>query len=443
MPLYGITDHALKGGCCLAILGLLAGCPLLTPPPPDMILGVEVVADGLSSPVGLAVPPDASGRLFVVDQIGVIRIIGPAGLLAEPFLDVRDRMVAINPFFDERGLLSMAFHPDYAENARFFVVYNAPLRDDDPAGFNCRWRLSEFTVSGDDPDLADSASETILLEVLKPQATHNGGQLAFDAEGRLYVSLGDGGGANDTGFGHTPGLGNGQDRSNLLGTILRYELGDVGELTPAADNPFVGEGGDAAAVYAFGLRNPWRFSFDVGRPERLFCADVGQALFEEVNLITAGGNYGWNIREGRRCFDPDSPTEPPDECPTTGAEGEPLIDPIIVYRHVDEAANLIGVAVIGGYVYRGAALPDLDGAYIFGDWSTSFPEPDGSLFLATEQLDGSWEMAFVGIAGAAGERLGRYLLGFGQDAAGEVYLLTSMMSGPSGVTGEVLRVVPP
>ena len=190
------------------------------------VAGLRQVAAGLTSPVALIEPPDGSRRLFIVDQIGLIRVLLPDGqLLAEPFLDVRDRLVTLMPNFDERGLLGLAFHPSYAENGRFFVFYSAPLRDGAPAGWNCTSHVSEFLVSSD-PNRADPASERILLQVDKPQFNHNAGTVVFGPDGNLYISLGDGGGANDVGLGHVEDWyadnagGNGQDiTDNLLGSI--------------------------------------------------------------------------------------------------------------------------------------------------------------------------------------------------------------------------------
>lgn len=422
-------------------IGLTSGthCPLLPVPMPDgPAIGLTLVAEGLASPVGMDQPDDATGRLFIADQIGQVRVIDASGLLlAAPFLDISDRMVDLMGSFDERGLLDVAFHPDYANNGRFFVCYNAPLKPEDSTAFNCRWRLSEFSVSPDDPDLADPGSELILIEILKPQFNHNGGEIAFDDDHLLYVSIGDGGGRDDVGSGHTPGLGNAQDISNLLGTIQRYDVSTPGALNIPGDNPFVGAG-PLDAIYAFGLRNPWRFSFDMNDDSRLFCADAGQDLFEEVSLVPPGGNMGWNIREGSACFDPDNPETPPAACADTGAGGEPLIDPVLEYSHDSGPGGRL--VVVGGYVYRGADIPGLDGRYVFGDWSSSFAMPDGSVLIAEEHDQGGWDFVEAVIEGQPGGRINRYVLAFGQNLEGEVFVLTSQSSGPTGTTGEVWRL---
>lgn len=424
-------------------------------PPPDSqpatTIALETVAQGLTSPLALASPSDGTGRLFVVDQVGKIWIIDAGGNRnARPFLDFGTNLVALNGAYDERGLLGLAFHPEYASNGRFFVRYSAS-RDgqpeegcNDPAGFvvGCHSEvLAEYRVSTGDPDMADPESERILLAVDKPQFNHNGGQIAFGPDGYLYVGFGDGGGANDNEEGHTSDLGNGQDLTTLLGKILRIDVDSGDPYAIPADNPFVNEPGAQPEIWAFGLRNPWRFSFDIGGDRRLFVADAGQNLFEEVDIIVPGGNYGWHIREGMHCFDPLNPGMPPNDCATVDRNGNPLIGPIIEYPHVAEAGHVAGIAAIGGFVYRGAAIPELSGWYVFGDFSTDFISSDGTLFAAQENSDGTWTLNELVVAGRTGGRIGRFILGFGQDETGEVYVLTTANVGPTGDTGEVHKIV--
>lgn len=427
------------------------GGPTPTPSPtpsPGQVnrIALELVADGFTSPLGLAMPDDGSNRMFINDQLGQIWIIDADGTrLDTPFLDIADRMPEIGIdfgggfVFDERGLLGVAFHPDYANSGRFYVCYNAPLEASDPPEFNSRLRLAEFSVSAD-PNVADASSQRVILEVIKPQFNHNGGQIAFGPDGFLYMSVGDGGGANDTSDGHTPGLGNGQDRTKLLGKILRLDVDGEEPYAVPADNPFVDDDATRDEIYAFGFRNPYRFSFDMGGERRLFVGDAGQDLFEEVSIVTAGGNYGWNIREGEHCFDPDAPTEPPTACDDTGANGEPLVDPIIEYPHFDDSGAPIGITVLGGYVYRGSDITDLTGEYVFGDFSTAFGMADGSIFAAAESSNGTWTRRELAIDGRPNERLGEFLLGFGQDLEGEVYVFTTENVGPVGTTGRVYRM---
>jgi glucose/arabinose dehydrogenase len=418
-----------------------------------MSAGLELVADDLTSPVALAEAPDGSGRLFIVDQIGVIRILTPDGsLLTEPFLDVRDRIVTLNPGFDERGLLGLAFHPAYATNGRFFVYYSAPLRAGAPAGFNHTSHVSEFHVTAD-PNRADPASERVILQVDEPQANHNAGTLAFGpADDYLYISLGDGGGANDNQLGHVEdwypdnGGGNGQYvEQNLLGSILRIDVDGVQPYAIPPDNPFVGRAG-LDEIWAYGFRNPYRFSFDIGGTHEMFAGDAGQLLWEEVSLVTRGGNYGWNVKEGTHCFDAENSAVSPAECPdTVGAghpdEGAPLIDPVIEYANSRQEGGL-GRTVVGGHVYRGDTLPQFRGRYIFGDWSRDFGTPDGTVFVAKARA-GLWQIQEIQFTTTADGRLGHYLLGFGQARSGEMFVLSTDMTGPTGNTGKVYQLIAP
>ncbi len=395
-------------------------------------VGLEPVAGGFTMPVALASPADGTGRLFVADLPGVIRVIGAD----EPFLEITDRVVDLRTGYDERGLLGLAFHPEFRENGRFFVYYSAPLRDGAPGGWDHTSRVSEFRAAT--PNRADPDSERVILEVDQPQANHNGGSIAFGPDGYLYIPLGDGGGARDVGRGHAPG-GNGQDLGTLLGKILRIDVDGPEPYGIPADNPFVGRAG-RDEIYAYGLRNPWRMTFDAGGGHRLFAADAGQYLWESVKIIVPGGNHGWNLREGNHAFDPANPYESPAEVPRTGRRGEPLIDAIIEYPNANQPGG-IGAVVIGGYVYRGRAIPGLVGRYVFGEWSRAGADGDGILFVATERPGGQWDFTEMEVAGSG--TVGAYLLAFGEDADRELYVLTAKSRGPAGKTGRVYRLVPP
>ena len=327
----------------------------------EQAVGLELVAEGLTAPVAIVPAPGNNGELLIVDQIGVIRAVDANGqMLEEPFLDIRDRVIELDESYDERGLLGLAFHPNYANNGRFFVYYSAPLQEGAPEGWSSTSRVSSFQAANNQ---ADPNSEEILLRVNQPQLNHNAGQIAFGPDGYLYVPLGDGGGANDEDMGHIADWyekndgGNGQDlTTNLLGTILRIDVDNRADGQAYAvpeDNPFVGQAG-AEEVWAYGLRNPWRISFDTDGT--LYAADLGQELFEEVNVIEKGGNYGWNVKEATHCFSTQTPEEPPQTCPDSGPDGEPLIDPVLEHDHD------VGIAIIGGYVYRGSDLPFLRGS---------------------------------------------------------------------------------
>jgi len=416
-------------------------------------VGLDLVAEGLTSPAGLTSPDDGSGRLFVVDQAGEIRIIDANGtLLEEPFLNLTDQLVELQPGYDERGLLGLAFHPNFTENGRFFVYYSAPLREGAPEDWNHTSRISEFNVSAEDENLADPGSERVILEVDEPQANHNAGSIVFGPDGYLYIPLGDGGGANDVGVGHPP-EGNGQNTTTLLGSILRIDIDGEEPYGIPEDNPFVDDDEVRDEIYAYGLRNPWRMTFDAGGENYLFASDAGQEFWEEVDIIEAGGNYGWNLKEGSHAFNPENATNPPEEVPEAGLRGEPLIDPIIEYPNAKQSDGL-GQVVVGGYVYRGSAIPEFEGRYIFADWNQAGAEGDGIMFIATPPEENvteeMWEFTELEVVrNEAADNMtengtvGAYILSFGQDADQELYVLTTQNSGPSGETGRVYKLVPP
>jgi glucose/arabinose dehydrogenase len=426
-------------------------------PTGDIVIKLETVATGLTAPVYATHAGDGSGRLFIVEQSGQIRIVQNDVLLPTPFLDIADKIPALNPFFDERGLLGLAFHPDYATNGRFFVRYGVP-RDGEPGepcfdtSRGCHSEvLAEYSVSVADANLADPASEIILFVIDQPQFNHDAGNVAFGPDGFLYFTLGDGGGAHD-GLADSPPshgpIGHGQNIETALGAILRIDV-DSPPQAPLAyaippDNPFVGQPG-ADEIYAYGMRNPYRFSFDdgPGGDGRLFLADVGQNLFEEINIVENGGNYGWVIREGFHCFDPFDPRNPPATCPDTGPLGEPLLDPIAEYAH--PSSGFIpqgGITVIGGFVYRGSRSPSLVGKYLFGDFAQEFVVPSGSLYFLEESPPGNFEIRQFQI-GADDHPYGLFLKGFGEGEDGEIYACGSTALEPFGESGVVERIVVP
>jgi glucose/arabinose dehydrogenase len=415
------------------------------------------------SPTDIANAGDGSGRLFVSDQAGIVYIIRDGMVLPQPFLDVRAKLVpkapTTYPFplstsYEERGLLGIAFHPNFSQRdglgqplpgfGKFYLFYSAPSPN--AAGgsspVSCRSTISEFSVSATDPNAADISSERVVLAYDKPQSNHNGGQLRFGPDGLLYISVGDGGGQHDNQDGHTGGsgtsspgpagvLGNAQNKNVLLGKILRIDpLGNNGPggqygIPPA--NPFVGAGGGVREeIFAFGVRNPWRFSFDdgPGGSGRIFEADVGQDKVEEVNIITAGGNYGWRVMEGTLTHDGTAPNS-----------GLPLISPIAQYAHVGvtvgaPALPQIGASIIGGFVYRGTAIPALQGKYVFGDYSQSIATANGTLLGIEETSPGSGVWNFSSLVIAGGNPLTTRVYAFGRDEAGELYVATKISRGP-------------
>lgn len=396
---------------------------------------LEIIATNLVAPTSLTHAGDGSGRLFVTEQNGQILIVDSnRNLLTTPFLDITNRIdqlapngiggnmdPGLNPIFDERGLLGLAFHPDYENNGRFFIYYSSPK---DGPDINHESIVAEYAVSGGDPDVADT-NEIVILRQDEPQFNHNGGTLGFGPDGYLYIAFGDGGGAND-GLDGSPGhgaFGNGQNVSNLLGTICRIDVDSASPYAVPLDNPFVGMDGEDE-IYAYGFRNPFKFSFDRGGSNILVVADVGQNKWEEISFVRKGGNYGWRILEGNHAFDPDL-------LQTLGLGLEDLEFPIHEYHH-----DIGGISVIGGHIYRGTNYPELAGCYLFGDFSSSFFAPDGMLFYLEESRPGIWER-FEFFLAPTNPPLGRYVKSFGEGEDGEVYLLSTTELGPVGISGDV------
>jgi glucose/arabinose dehydrogenase len=410
----------------------------LTPTGEPGDVALETLIDDLVSPIGLVVAPGDTDRALIVEQTGRIHVLRDDQRVATPFLDLADRLVRLDREYDERGLLGLAFHPDYASNGRFFVYYSAPTRDGAEAPANHTNRISEFRVQAGDPDKADESSERIVLEFEQPQPNHSGGALGFGPDGFLYLGTGDGGGRGDADEGHSP-QGNAQDPSRLNGKILRIDVDRGDPYAIPADNPLV-DGGGRPEIYALGFRNPWRLSSETSGERRLLVSDVGFGRYEEVDAVVSGGNYGWRIKEGAHCLDIDRPLDDVTGCPTEDEAGRPLIDPVVEYTHRE-----IGIAVVGGYVYRGEALPGLTGRYVFADysadWTTADPQPRGSLLVAdVGSSEATWPWRRLSVASDELDHL--FVTGMGEDAAGELYVMARRSFGPIGQTGFVFRIVP-
>jgi len=381
--------------------------------------------------------------MFVTDQSGVIWAIQANSGRKRIFLVLSDRLVNLGiagpGTYDERGLLGLAFHPDYSQNGLIYTYTSEPVNgaadfSTIPPGASANHQsvILEWHV----PALCgphatvDPTSARELMRIDQPQFNHNGGALNFGPDGRLYISLGDGGAADDQGLGHSPD-GNGQDPSNVLGSILRIDpLGDNsanGHYGIPNDNPFIGLPGYVPEIFAYGFRNPFRFSFDA-KTGTMFIADVGQNDIEEIDIGMPGGNYGWNLKEGSFCFNPNGDSSGfVTEC-APGQVPEDLIDPVAEYDH-DE-----GIAVIGGFVYRGRRIQPLRGSYVFGDFSRSFFGNNGRLFYLDQ--DGK----LFGFRIVSPTPVGYTMLGFGQDNSGELYVLANRTGTPFGDTGVVLRI---
>jgi hypothetical protein len=384
-----------------------------------------------------------------VDQVGKIWIVYPDSTKpSTTFIDISSKMVALQTGYDERGLLGLAFHPNYKTNGKFYLFYTAPPRAGGPGpgvGWDNLTRISEFKVSTSDPNSADINSERVIIEGDHPQLNHNGGTIAFGPDGFLYISIGDGGGGDDDGIGHVSDWyavnagGNGQDNyHNLMGNILRIDVNNGNPYAIPADNPFVGSLA-LPEIYAFGFRNPYRFSFDMGGNHQLIVGDAGQSLYEEIDLVNKGGNYGWNVKEGKICFNTDDDKTPRNSCPTTDSAGNPLIDPVIQLPNASNPAGGIATVIIGGNVYRGNSISSLQGKYIFGSFSQD-GGANAKLYSATVSTAASWSYEAVNLKNFP-DNLGQYLKGFGQDLSGEIYLTTSSQMGLAGTTGKVYKLV--
>ena len=449
----------------------------------------------IHSPTTITSALDGSGRLFVCDQLGKIYIIQGGMLLPAPFLNIASTanaapnngpgpVVTLTTSYDERGLLGLAFHPGFANPAspgyrKFYVNYDKnyipgapdfdpppPVADHTP---NCVTVIAEFQVSLANPNVAVLASERRLLVFTQPQANHKGGQLEFGPDGFLYIGCGDGGSSNDNNVGHTGGtaitprptnnLGNAQDRRVLLGKILRIDPlgtnGPGGQYGIPSGNPFVGQsqsisghpefdGPMRGEIFSFGMRNPWRFSFDkrVGGTNRIFCGDVGQGRIEEIDLIVPGGNYGWRYKEGAESpsFSSGAATNP---MPDFGTG--PYISPIAMYAHPGVVTSPVlpqlGLSVTGGFVYRGSAIPAMQGKYIFGDYGSTSGASDGRMMglEETSPLSGVFTLTqAIPFLGTANPIVGQRILGLGEDEGGEIYVGMKTNAGVLQLGGDGL-----
>jgi glucose/arabinose dehydrogenase len=363
--------------CVIAWMAIALTAPAFTaavPAAPDTLpaLALEPVAGGFDRPLALT-SPAGDPRLFVVEQGGLIRVIEGGKVLPTPFLDLEDRVRSGG----ERGLLGLAFHPRYAANGTFYVNYTDRNGDT---------RIERYTVSHD-RDRADAGSAKLILSIAQPHANHNGGDLVFGPDSMLYIGMGDGGSQGDP-------HGNGQKPGTLLGKMLRIDVDHGEPYAIPPDNPFVRRAGFRGEIWALGLRNPWRYCFDPASQQMLI-ADVGQNQWEEIDAVSSrhgGWNFGWNLMEGTHAYANGTPSV------------EPLVPPVFEYSHD------AGCSIIGGFVYHGRALPELDGFYFY----TDFCNPT----LHAVRI----EHGTVTRAGRWDVRPGGAISSFGEDARGELYV---------------------
>ncbi|KAG7277100.1 hypothetical protein CRUP_031313 [Coryphaenoides rupestris] len=388
------------------------------------------VANGLRNPVLMLHSGDGTHRMFVAEQVGFVWVYLPDGArLERPFLDLSGEVLTTQWLGDERGFLGMAFHPRYRHTGRFFVYYSLLV-----SGRLDRVRISEMRVSEHDQNMADPTSERVILEIEEPAANHNGGHIMFGLDGYLYIFTGDGGKAGDP-FGK---YGNAQNKSALLGKVLRIDVdgtdGERGYRIPP-DNPFLDEADASPEVYAYGVRNMWRCSMDRGDPSsgqgrgRIFCGDVGQNRYEEIDIIKRGGNYGWRAKEGFECFDYKL-------CYNSSLKD---VLPIFAYDHH------VGKSVTGGYVYRGCESPNLNSLYLFGDFMS------GKLMaLEEDQTTGHWRERSICMGNAKTcsfpgliNHHHKFIISFAEDEAGELYFLATSYPSTMAPYGAVFKFVDP
>jgi glucose/arabinose dehydrogenase len=444
----------------LLIISLLVALLALNSPRPSMAgetnaasnIGLKLIAEGLNAPIVLVSIPDGSGRLLVADQAGVIYLLDRDGKTSEqPFLDLRGKIVALGKGMEERGLLGLAFHPQFKSNRKFYVVYSAPRRTSAPEKWDHTERLSEFKTAAD-YFTADAGSERVVLEIDEPDWNHNSGRLAFGPDGFLYWTVGDGGAFNDVGDvargrGHPP-EGNGQRLQTLLGKVLRLDVDRGMPYGIPKNNPYADGQKGLPEIYAYGLRNPWGMSFDRGGKHDLIVVDVGQDRWEEINVIVNGGNYGWRLREGFDGFDPKSPLRAPTNAVTVGADGKPFVDPVLVYKTLRGRGTdpeSYGATITGGYVYRGKAFPSLVGKYIFADWSRSMAIADGTLLVATIPAPGPavrWTVQPLALKEFPNGRIKSFIWALGEDDDGELYVLANGINSVAQTRGKVFKLVP-
>ncbi len=437
----------------------------------------------IHSPTTITYAPDGSNRVFICDQPGKIYILQGGMLLPKPFLDVTSLTVSQSTNYNERGLLGLAFHPGYANSGspgyrKFYVYYNktyvvgtdpAPPQVGDPV--TSVSVIAEYQVSANDPNIANPASERRMLLFTRPQANHNGGQLEFGPDGLLYFGSGDGGSQMDNNSGHNGGsgarptnnLGNGQDKTRYLGKILRIDPlgnnGPGGQYGIPTTNPFFNDPtpGIKKEIYAYGLRNPWRFSFDKrpGGTNRLFCGDVGGDRVEEVDIIVSGGNYGWRYKEGLEfpTFSSGAATNPMTLPP---AEVASMIDPIAVYAHSNLPANdpttlpKLGLSITGGFIYRGTAIAALQGKYVFGDYGSTAGLTNGRMMglEETSLLSGVFTLTqAIPFVNSSNPIIGQRILCLGEDENGEIYVGMKTKPGvlelDNGLpSGGIYKIVP-
>lgn len=369
--------------------------------PSPITLKVQLVAENLNAPTDMTFP--GNGDVWITEQTGKIRVVKNGKLSEAPLLDLHNKLVKLNGGYEERGLLSIALHPKFKTNRKFYVFYSRPSTQKS----NHTGVVAEYILSADSGRV-EANSERIILTIEEPESNHNGGCIKFGPDGYLYISFGDGGGQGDK---HGT-AGNGQKLDTWLAKILRIDVNtSVGYIVPK-DNPFVGRNDANPEIWAYGFRNPYRFSFDRATGQ-MFAGDVGQDLWEEVDIVTRGANYGWRLMEGTHCYNP-----------ATGCLIEGITLPITEYSHKT------GVSIIGGYIYNGRQMPGLKSKYVFADWI-------GKVFFL-EKAGDKWRRGDITLQNIPPNLK---ITGFGEDPAGELYFSTNPDTGPGNTKGSIYKII--
>lgn len=367
--------------------------------PAPITLRVDEFANNLQAPTAIAFP--ANGDVWITEQTGKIRVIKNGRLSDMPLLDMHSKLIKLTNGYDERGLLGIAIHPQFKSNKKFYLFYSTTsTQKSDHTGV-----LAEYKLPANSNQV-DPNSGRIVLTIEEPEPNHNGGCIQFGPDGYLYLSFGDGGGQHDK---HGE-FGNGQKMDTWLGKILRVDVNTNSGYTVPKNNPFVGKTNVKPEIWAYGFRNPYRFSFDKASGQ-LFAGDVGQDTWEEVDIVNKGANYGWRLMEGTHCHNP-----------ATGCDTKGITMPIAEYNHRE------GNSVIGGYVYNGQQLPVLKSKYLFADWT-------GKVYYL-QKAGVEWQRGKVTVQNFPENAK---ITGFGEDPAGELYVLTNPDTGPDNTKGTVYK----
>ena len=422
---------------------LLVLCTLASQVHAQTTLELTKVVGGLNKPLAM-VQPNGDPRLFIVEQEGLIKVL-ENGVITGVFLDLSSKLVKLNKEYDERGVLGLAFHPNFKQNGRFFVAFSAPIDQQTLSTLPTYSHINvieEFTVPKNPSKKLTAASGKRIMSIPWPHMNHNGHWIGFGSDAKLYVATGDGGYSSEWSPESIAESYNSQKLDNYFGKILRIDIDRKSKgksYAIPADNPMTKLKSALPEIWAFGLRDPWRCSFDTAGAKHLFCGDVQQDNYESIKIISKGKNMGWPVVEGRmHCFNWESSLSKSVSCDK--ADINPAILDYANCTAIPE--NCKGISVTGGFIYRGSN-PQLSGKYIFGDWSKRFDQNDGQIFIASEKNKDEWAMEspVVTMQNMPANNKLPFVLAFAQDAKGEVYVLTAVQSKRNTVFDDAIYMI--